>query len=115
MMFDIVTDGKNPNVLALHYKNTRAVSRPEANQRNEIKKTMEGAEPNKVVIETENARLRRLLAAAVRENKNQATQLSGVSGLVRQLDQKRKETESLEAKCQRLEGTLVRAENRIAQ
>lgn len=59
--------------------------------------------------------LRRAMLALVTENKRKTVQLSGIKGLVRQLGQKRKENDFLTERCQRLEGSLTRADNRIAQ
>ena len=59
--------------------------------------------------------LRRAMLALVTENKRKTVQLSGIKGLVRQLGQKRKENDFLTERCKRLDGSLTRAENRIAQ
>ena len=44
-----------------------------------------------------------------------ASQESALRNLVRQLNRSHQDRESLQAKCKQLEGSLARAENRIAQ
>ena len=86
---------------------SQAASRPEQ---------MEGEQPNEATTpEAENEHLRRAITLLVAENKKQVVGLAGIRGLVRQLHHKRTECESLTARCERLEGSLARAENRIAQ
>ena len=66
-------------------------------------------------MKAENHRLRHRLFAMVTDRKKMASKLTGVQNLGLQLQKKELENKTLHGKIERLEGSLARAENRIAQ
>lgn len=65
--------------------------------------------------QTEIERLRKIILGLCLENKKLSSQNVGLQNLIEQLDKKTRENAKLRKKVERLETTIARAENRIAQ